>query len=823
MPQPSTHRPIPPSSTRLGAALVVPLLSTVCLGACQLERLFPKDVANGAARLTVLNAGVLAKLIQDDTGCGFSSEAGINTYTVDGETGGIGVVTWTIDDCVIDFGKPRVISTDCNDVTRTVGGKVTVSARRTVKGVLTGDPTTPVVPLTNDAATMQYVAQLDGFSVVQSSSPNQATMHQGQLTFDAEIHLAVTASQGVCAFDTAEVTLRDVTVTDAVYTITSADRVFEVDVPTMKVNAQLGEWQGTENFIAGTATVWDTVVDVGADPVLDPAYDREEFRASYACRDDLQLPQSYECPDLSETLANGATRLLLNDVGNVMQAVVNDTTCGFASPAVLASARVSGAVGYDGGDALYTIAEPCVIDVPVATVLSSDCQGDQVTGLGKATVTGSMRQRGRLTGDASQPVIPTSRDAVEIIFDISFAGWSVSGAGGQTFIATSGGVTGQMKPRLAKDSATGACSLPTPVVEFPELVIKPGTAGFLVNNGLSIGVAFQQGSISAQVGDKDGHENHLAGDVVVDVLDARGLAVDVSGPLDPSYDHDDALASFACTPNLVLPASDEDCSFDPVIAANAARLTIQAAGTLASMINADDACGFEDTLGVLLFPSEVVGDTGDLGSMSWDITDCAINHPGVDVLATDCSGGATFVEGNASFVNVGRTVRGERNALFFLVDSVIPRDRNAVDLDLRTVELNEFATYAIAGDSDEPDGVLVIHRGTLSAVVQPALGNRRDEPDTFDVPTPVARLSSVRLTATASLYAQGKTFHFEVNNAELLATNGPFLGAENTLSGTMVVNSKAYDLGSLALNPAYSATAFDDAYTCTENLAGPVR
>ena len=141
------------------------------------------------------------------------------------------------------------------------------------------------------------------------------------------------------------------------------------------------------------------------------------------------------------------------------------------------------------------------------------------------------------------------------------------------------------------------------MVEFPELVIKPGTAGFLVNNGLSIGVAFQQGSTSAQVGDKDGHENHLAGDVVVDVLDARGLAVDVSGPLDPSYDHDDALASFACTPNLVLPASDEDCSFDPVIAANAARLTIQAAGTLASMINADDACGIEDTLCVFLLPS----------------------------------------------------------------------------------------------------------------------------------------------------------------------------------------------------------------------------
>lgn len=819
--RPLTHRTLrcfPWALPLVGAALLA--------GGCQIERLFPDRVAAGAARLTVRNAALLLKLIDDDTSCGFSSARVLGSYVVEGETGGVGVVSWSVSDCVLDFGDPKVVNSDCNGDDRTVGGKVKVNARRSVKGVLTGDPATPVIPLTNDAAHAEFEAEVQNFSVRLSSADTSATMQQGTLTLKANIHLARSASVGVCSIDTSEITLSAVTVNDAVYTIENGDSVFDVDVPSLSIEGQLGLWQDRENFIAGTVTVWDSIVDVGADPVLDPDYDRDEFRSSYSCKDDLELPQSYECVDLTETVANGGTRLLLNDIGNLVQAAVNDTRCGFASATVLDRVQLTGTVGYDGGEALYTVQSPCAIDLPENTFLSRNCLGSEVRGGGKATVKGSMRQRGRLTGDPSQPVIPTSRDAVEILFDVSFDGWSVTGESGKTFIVTNGGATGRMNPRVAKDSATGACSIPTPVVSFANVVVKPGTSGAIVADGLSMGVTFQEGSVfSAQVGDRDGNENTLTGSVVVDVFDRSNVVVDVSGALDPAYTHANGLAAFACTPNMVLPANDDECSFDGVIAENAARLTIQTAGTLASMVNADSDCGFEDQFGVLIFPSEVVGDSGEMGSMTWDVSDCAIDHGNLSTWSTDCNGGSTFVDGDAAFLDVGRTVRGERNKAVFglFIDSVIPRDRNAVDVNLREVQLLEFSTYALAAGSDEPAGILIIHQGTLSALVQPALGNRADEPDTYDVPTPVARLSSVRLSGTASLYAQGKTFHFDIDNAELIATNGAFLGSENTLGGSMSINGTSFQLGNLPLNPAYAPAAFDSSYACTENLAGPVR
>lgn len=807
---------------------VIPALGT----SCQLERFFPEDVGNGAARLTVRNAAYLNTLVASDERCGFSAAAVNDAYVTEGEVGSVGSVTWTVTDCTLDFGPATSkehptdgfdFGDDCNGVHRHAFGKVTFSGTKTVKGVITGDASKPVIPLTNDAGELALEADLENYQTVTSASEASAIIQKGHLSLVSEIHLAQSASLGVCGVSTSEISITQLIVTDAVYTVDSGDRVFDTDVPVLDITAQLGNWEDKENFIEGTVTVWDSVVDI-KDHVLDPDYDADTFDASYACNEDLLLPVSYECPDLKETVADGAARLVLNDIGNLVQAAVKDTRCGFASAGVTGNVRVTGDVGYEGGEAVYTIDSPCEIDLPADTFLSRNCLGAETKATGKGTIKGVMRQRGRVTGDPAQPIIPTSRDAVEITFDVSFNGWSVQ-SGTKTFKADAGGATGTMRPRLAKDASTGACSIPTPVVTFQNVVIKPGTKGAVVKDGLSMGVSFRAGELSAQVGDKDGDENRLDGTVVVDVLGEEAATFDVGGALDPDYDHADGIAAYACTPNLVVPQDDGDCSFDPIIAENAARLTIQTAGTLAKMINADDNCGFEDTLGVLLWPTEVVGDNGDNGSMTWDVADCAVDHDYLAELGNDCEGGVTYVEGGANFVDAGRTVRGERDKMLldFVIDSIIPRDRNAVDINLRTVELTEFTTYAVAAGADEPAGILVIHNGTLSGVVQPALGNRADDPSTYDVPTPVARLSSIRLSGTASLFAQGKTFHFTINDAELLATNGSFLGAENALSGVISVDGKPHNLGNLNLNPAYNQAAFEETYMCTENLAGPVR
>jgi len=804
-------------------------LATVAGAGCQIERLFAHDVGHGAARLTVRNAAILGKLIDDDTRCGFSSPQVLDGYVVDGEVGGTGTVTWTVEACELSFGAPKITSTDCNDVDRVVGGRMTVSAQRTVRGLITGDPKTPVIPLTNDAVHLVYEADVFDYVVVLSDQVESATIQQGHLSFDADVHLARSASMGVCAVDTSEVTIHRLSVSDAVYTVDTGDRAFAVDVPALEVSAQLGEWQGRENVITGSVTVWDDVVDLADNDVLDPSYDRDTFRAAYACKADLLVPQDYECPDLGEAVADGAARLLLSNVGNLVSAAVADTRCGFASPAVVDTVRTTGDVGRDGGEAVFVIDQACEIVLDDA-LLSRTCQAVDTRGTGRARIKGTMRQRGRLTGDPLQPIIPTSRDAVEITFDIDFDGFAVAtGAAGddvKTFTVKTGGVTGRMMPRLAKDTTTGACSVATPVVTFDNVVVKPGTGGLLKSGPLAVDVALDAGSLSAQANIKDGVENTLDGELTVRVLGEEARAVDVSGDLDPEWDPALATASFAaCAPNLEIPASDDDCSFDAVLAENAARLAVQTAGTLAGLINGDDDCGFEDTLGVLMWPGEVVGDSGERGSMTWDVLDCPISRPADFQMSEDCSGGRTMVEGDASFVDVSRTVRGlrEKMLLGVLIDSIVPQSRDSVDIVMREVQLTEFATWSLVPGSDEPAGILVIHDGTLSATVQPATGARESEPTTFDVATPVARLSSLRLSGDVSLHAQGKVFHFRVDDSELLATNGPFLGAENALSGTISVDGKAHTLEALPLNPDYRPQAFDAAYACTEDLLSPVR
>jgi len=818
------HRVI--QGLRFSLLCVIPGLA---LG-CQLERFFAEDVGAGAARLTVRNAAILTKIVAGDTTCGFESEAVLQSPVIDGVVGSVGVATWTVSNCTMDFGpvstkeQPAAgfdVGDDCNGQERRAFGKVKINAQKIVEGVITGDPTKPVIPLRADAAVITFDAEVENFQITMSASDTSVIMQKGTMTLVNEVHLAVSESLGVCGVDTSEVTFKELTVTDAVYTLDAGDSVFDVEVPSLSLTAQLGLWQDEENTIGGSIRVWDKDVDLNVDRVLDPEYDRDEFRSAYTCKDDLKMPQSYECPDLNETLANGAARLLINDIGNLVSAAVKDSRCGFASANVIGNAVVTGAVGYDGGEVAYTIDTPCIIDLPADSLLSSNCLGDTTTATGTATIKGTMRQRGRVTGDPSQPVIPTSRDAVDITFDVAFDGWAVK-SGTKFFRADTGGASGRMRPRLAKDGATGACSIASPVVTFDNIAVKPGTAGVVVNDGLSMGVAFHSGEFTAQVGSKDGDENRLSGGVVVDLLGHDKVVVDVSGALDPEFDAGRAAAAFACTPNLVIPADDAACSFDPIIAENSARLTIQTAGTLASMINSNDDCGFEDTLGVLLWPSEVVGDNGDMGSMTWDVADCSVAHDSLAEFSRNCSGDTTYVEGDATFVDVGRTVRGERDkmVLDFVIDSIIPRDRNAVDINLRTVNLHEFATYSVAAGADDPAGILVIHDGTLSATVQPATANRADDTATYDVATPTARLSSVRLSGTASLYAQGKTFHYTIDDAELLATNGSFLGAENALSGSISVDGKQHTLGALALNPSYNDDAFVAAFACTENL-GP--
>lgn len=819
-----THRVI---DRRIEKHTRTALAGLVALGAaaggCQIERLFPEEVGGGAARITVRNAVKVISLIDEDTSCGFTSERVLQSYRQEGELGAIGTVTWTVENCELDFGPKLVaIGEDCNGVTTEVRGKLIVNATRTIEGLLTGNPEQPVIPQSPDAVMMSIRADATDYEIRLSNRVTGLTVKNGTIEVLAGIHLAQSKSLGVCSVPTNDVTLTSVKVRDAQYTLDDGERVFDVDVPLVDISGQLGVYDGVENRIEGRIIVWDTEVDLSSDRVLDPDYSAEEFLTAYTCNDDLTLPVTFECLPLTPKLAEGAAKLTVNNVGNLVSVLVSDTTCGFASPGVVDNVQLTGQVGKDGGEALYRIDEPCTLSFPVKTAVKRDCLGKTVFVEGTAHITGTMRQRGRLSGDPLQPLIPTSRDPAEITFSVTFDKWKVSDdKSDQSLEILQASLTGRMKPRMAIDTITGACSIATPVVGFEDLIYAPGGEAIVRADGNALRVAIDGSLLDAQNGEKDGRENFLEGNIVVD---GTSYPIPLTGEpvLDPGYDPSSFAAAFACTPNMALPTSDEQCDFQQVIGDGAARLVIQTVGTVASMVNSDATCGFEDKLGVLVFPTEVVGDTGEMGSMTWDVEGCVVGSDSLAVLSEDCLGGATFVEGFAD-VSATRTVRGERTTEYLLIDAIEPRDSHSVTIELHDVALGEFVTFPLAAGESTPLGMLTIHEGTLSAVVEPATGARADAPQTFDRPTPIARISNVHLrNARATLEAQGKVFEIEIADTNLSATNGTVAGVTNQIAGTILIDGDVVEVNG-PLNPTFDQQTFEQSYLCTENLAGPVR
>ena len=806
------------SSTRF-TMVVLTLLGS----ACQVESLFPVRVGDGAARLTVQNAGVLLSVINTDTHCGFGNAEVMTEYTMEGEVGQVGTVTWSVQHCELDFGldpnaEPVTVSSDCTGAETRVKGRIIVDATRTIEGLLTGNPETPVVPQSPDAVTLTLHAVVFGYRAQMGEAAASALIKQGVIDLKAGVHLARSASLGVCSIPTNAITIDSLVVSDAAYEIDDGEgHVFDVPIRRADLSAQVGSYRGRENEIKGNISVWDDTVDLAHDQKLDPTYDPATFVESFACVEDLQLPLEYACESLAPRLAEGAAKLTINTVGNLVSAFSKDTTCGLESPAVRAAAEVTGTVGREGGTATYRIDEPCVIDFGEARVMPGDCVGYSPVISGRVAFTGSLEVRGRRTGNPDEPIIPTSRDAATLRFRLVLEGTSVQGSAPEVMEVAHGAVSGTMFPRLAIDTVTGACSVDTPVVSFEDVAWEPGVAATIRASGNALGITIESSNLDAQNGKKGERENYLAGEIVVGG-EHYDIPLDDGEPtLDPGYDPDAFREGYLC--GAVREAtSDDECDMHQVIADGVARLIIQSTGTIAGAINADENCGFSNTMDVLKNPTNVEGRAGQMGSLTWAVRDCGVG-PGTTaaVYETDCIGGTTHWVGTAN-VDSTRTVRGMREdvevpLLGRVPDSIAPQSPESVDLWLTDVTLDEFASWAMAPGQQEPLGVLTIHDGTLDAFLKPITGWSEDQ-QRYTVATPVATIQGVHLqNAHVTLQAQGMTFVIDVADSNLFAVNGRAGLSENVINGTVTIDGDVVQIGG-ALNPDYDADELSASWAC---------
>lgn len=807
--------------------LVVMLSAMVVTGCAQCV---PGRVGAGVARLTIRDVGAIATLVNADTSCGFASQGVLMSPTTTGTVGGMGSITYSVTDCVIDSGEGKEASKSCTDVTTTTKGKVTVTAKRTVTGQLTGNAMKPVIPAGPDAVTLTIEkATFENFVAISSASDKKLTLTSGSLSATLQPRLAVSQSTGACAIATPNVTFTAVkyAMGSEVF-VDSPSAAVAVTVDDSNLTAQSGVKADTSNALSGNITVWGkevTAVEPGDTDGLDPDYDLAKFEAGYACTADLATPVSYTCADLRPRLAAGVARLTARTIGNIASLVDANKTCGFSSPAVAGTPTFSGTLGKDDGAATFTIATACTITLPADTLLSTDCNMVTTKGSGTVAVTGTKRVAGYRTGNPLQPIVPTSRDPALFDLTLTFTGFElVKSDSTSSLLVKTGTLTGKVAPRTAIDSASGACSISTPVVTFSDLSWSNATAR-LTSDGNKFDLGVGASMLNAQNGTKGTASNTISGTITVD-----GMAYPFAAPnepLDTAFVQATFDASYACTPRIVIPPVDAACSFRQALGTGAARLLVKNLATATSMVNGNNTCGFSSP-GVLSAPIDMTGTAGMPGSITWAVNGCAIGPlPAATTISTNCVGTQTKAGGTVTATGT-KKVTGIRTGM--ANPPIIPVSRDAGTFTITSLAFNAFELYDAPLN---PDGgtPIVTSRSTLtgmgSVVLNPVGGESANDggnPGIYSVTTPVAAVGSLTMASgSMTVVSGGSRFDLALTNVALDAFTGSYNGRSNQVGGTLTVDGVPVTLpATTALDPAFMQASYNATYVCTPDLKAPI-
>lgn len=773
-------------------------------------------LADGAARLTVKTFGTIVSLIDANDACGFSAGSVLAAATPEGTVGGAGKLSFAVENCVVELPADTELSADCTGAKTLGGGKVTVSGTKVLSGIFTGNPEQPIVPQSDSPAAFDLTVSFENFKVSSSADANALLVKNGTLSGKLTPRTALAADSGACAISSPIARFEGLTWKDANVAVTSSSGTFDLQIGTSDISATNGAWEKT-NDLAGTITVQGDAITVPTDKLgLNPTYDQEAFDNSWQCAPGLVTPVSHQC-GFEAPLGQGAARLTARTLGMLAKLIDADTTCGFKTPEAVYSVDHKGTLGKDDGAATFTLSGPCTFNFPVEIEIGEDCSGVKTIVKGIAVISGTKTVRGFNTGNVpAQPVVPTTRDAVEFDLQVTFTDFTVKSSNSTSYLtAKSGTLSGKVAPRLALDSTTGVCSIATPVTTFSELTWKDAELT-LVSDGNVFDLTVNDSNLEAVNGTKDeNNSNKLTGTITVN---GTQLPVPLPGTpavLDPEFSQEAFDASYACTENMVIPPNDEACSFRQVLGTNAARLLVKNIATVTMAVDKNNQCGFSAA------PSGFTGDPGDMGSLTWTANACPMQLPPDHLLSTNCVGTATHAGGKVTTTGTKEVVglRGVDPAL-------IPITPNAATIHLSDLEFEGFTLYDLALGETTPVTRSTID-GRFSTSIYPIAGESTVGDDVYIIPTPVGRLASLQTpageSATITIVSNGSRFDLELSDVNLDAFSGSYASESNYIEGSLVVDGIPVTIGTgTPLDPAFDQAAFDKSYECTPDLKAPV-
>lgn len=778
------------------------------------------QLAQSSARLSVRLLARVGSLLESNTECGFSNLNVQANAQADAPVGSQGTVVQTVERCEIDLAPETLINESCTGVQTYAGGKVVVSGTKTLSGRITGDPETPAIPVTDQPATIALkLEEFSDFNVSESGTGLQVKSGVLEGSFTPRVARDAELS-GACAFVSAIVRFDKLRWSEpADVVLRSAASQFSARIEASDMSAVSGTWGSQENELRGMIQVDGEAFTLPTDPRDDglmPGYEQQAYDESWQCGS-LQLPVDHECTFV-DPLAQGAAQLTVQMFGTLAKLMESDAQCGFSSEPVLLSPQITGELGRRGATGVYTVSQACEISFAEPTELSRDCLGKPTFAQGTVRMTGTKTLRGINSGDPLEPIVPTSRDPAQIYLNTELTNFAVwTGDGDQKLTVRSGELSGTLEPRVGVDLKTGACSITTPVAQMSELALS-NAAVTLETDGKRFDVQVEQSSLNAQNGARGERENYLAGTLT---MDGENFNIPVDGPpsLDPTYDPVLFRQSYDCTPDLHIPAQEQECDMTRALGEGVARMLVMTAGTIASQVNSNDDCGFE-AFGVKIDPDESVGDEGDLGHLKWSINGCGRQYqPGDDPVDEDCFGKRRYLQGGLT-VDAERTVRGIRESAFYIFDSIVPVAPQSVEINIQSAVLQNAYLYELRLGENDPFRSIRFDNATVSANVQPLVGERASDPGTFDVATPVSQLSGISISpGELTLTTDAKTFIVQIDDAQIDAFNGSYalLDQTNNLSGSITVEGTQVRLGGM-LDPAYEQGYFDQSYACIDDL-----
>lgn len=777
------------------------------------------ELAQGVGRLMTGQLAAVVAGVVNNQDCGFASGNAIISATTQGEPGAIGTYTLNVEKCAINF-LPGTANTDCQGSRSTVEGLAVVSATWTIRGYLTGNPSRPVVPVEDQSSTIELrEVELSNFSAHSGTTAVSLTVVRGKLSGQVVPRVARSAQNGACSIPTPSSRLSYIA-TDLLLDLRSGQGSIRLGAPRIALDATAGDMGTSFNEVHGQVSFDDQRFTLAPGTDLVPGLTKTSFDAGWTCTADLAPIDRFTC-GLGPTISEGIAHLAPLPLGTLVELLEADTSCGFSSPAAQLATTFTGTISREG-TVSTSLGAGCSLSFPRKVVVGTDCTGGARFVEGRVSVRGTRTLRGFLTGNPSQPLVPTSRDAASYQLTADFDGFRVTtSSGGPTLTFASGRASASIAPRTALDTTTGVCSIPTPVLSFSRIAIGEAVAVLASDQG-TFRLTVKGSTLTAQVGPGDATTNALSGAISYEEVGRIESHPIADARLDPSFDAAAFQASFACRPNLSVPASDALCSFRGVLGGAAARFLAQGLGAATGIVTNDTTCGFS-SVPVVSAPSRVVGMAGMPGLVAHRVNACAISVPVMNP-SLNCLGDRAFVSGGITVSGTRTTtgLRGAQGNCPACVQLAVPLTRTGVVYNFDRIAFGSFETHTLTPEQSMAPASARLLSGTISATVTPILGESAANMGTFSVVTPVTQMRIVADHVLMAVDIEGSHFTFSVDAANLQAASGRFMGAGNQVSGMITIDGRPVPLGPTPLIDDYDQRLFDLGYSCTPDLRATI-